>query len=213
MATALTKPSLDWKLNPHFPDTLDFLSEFDVGRYRLQRRLIGPLYASSNLRKFESAVDSVLTRAISELRSLQGAEIDLKEWMHIVAVECLGAVVLSWSPGYIKNRSDGGTSKQSYLGWKRKSVFGLFPTMTKLTYLSKALRRAFSDIWGVTFSIPKNFKPFFTVSSCAGSIWEWILTRFTSLYNRKYQDALRGLPETHFSHTGGKMQNTISWMT
>ncbi|SPQ20714.1 f3decbc3-5019-46e8-b3ad-4407bd8b343f [Thermothielavioides terrestris] len=162
LATALNKPDLDWRLNVHFPDTLDLLSEFDVRRYRTQRRLIGPLYSTANLLKFEAAVDQVIRRAIAELRSLNGAEVDLKEWMHIVTVECLGAVVLSWSPRYIDNRSDGGTSTQSYLGWKRKSVFGLFPAVTKIAFLSKTVGRAFANIWGVTFKTPKNFKPFFT---------------------------------------------------
>ncbi|KAK4120126.1 cytochrome P450 [Parathielavia appendiculata] len=162
LATALNRPVVDRRLNTRFPDTLDFLSEFDVTRYRLQRRLIGPIYSTSHLRKFEPAVDGVVKAVISALRDLDGAEVDLKEWMHIIAVECLGAVVLSWSPGYIRNRSDGGTSAQSYLGWKRKSIFGLFPTITKLSFCSKTLSRVFSNIWGVTFTTPKNFKPFFT---------------------------------------------------
>lgn len=164
VATALNKPRLDWKLNAHFPDTLDFLSEFDIKRYKLQRRLSGPLYSASNLKKFDSAVEEVTKTVVSELNALDGAEVDLKEWMHIIAVECLGAVVLSWSPKYLKNRSDGDTSTQSYLGWRRKSVFGLFPTVTKMSFLSKTLSRVFSNLWGVTFKTPKNFKPFFTVS-------------------------------------------------
>ncbi len=167
MATVLNKPILDWQLNPHFPDTLDLLSEFDAKRYRVQRRLMGPVYLASNMKKFEPAVDGVIKAAVSELKALSGAEVDLKQWMHIIAVECLGAVVLSWSPNYIKNRSDGGTSAQSYLGWKRKSVFGLFPTVTKLSFLSRHLSRLFSNAWGVTFKTPKNFKPFFPVSISA----------------------------------------------
>lgn len=167
MATALSKPTLDWQLNAHFSDTLDFLSEFDTKRYGLQRRLIGPVYLTSNIKRFEAAVDVVIQATISELRALNGAEVDLKEWMHIIAVECLGAMVLTWSPGYIKNRSDGGTSTQSYLGWKRKSVFGLFPAITKISFFSKTFGRFFSDIWGVTFTTPKHFKPFFTVSGVA----------------------------------------------
>src|SRR5690606_5355601 len=119
------------------------LSEFDVKRYRMQRRLIGPLYQAPSIRGFGEAVDRVIDSAIAELRILNGAEVDLKEWMHIIAVECLGAIVLSWSPQYIRARSDGGTSTQSYLGWKRKSVFGLFPTITKLAFVSKTLGRLF----------------------------------------------------------------------
>jgi hypothetical protein len=116
------------------------------------------------MRKFDSAVEDVIRAVVSELESMGGAEVDLKEWMHIIAVECLGAVVLSWSPKYLQNRSDGGTSTQSYLGWKRKSVFGLFPTITKISFMSKTLSRVFSNIWGLTFKTPHNFKPFFTVS-------------------------------------------------
>lgn len=93
--------------------------------------------------------------------------------MHIIAVECLGAVVLSWSPGYIRDKSDGGTSTQGYLGWKRKSVFGLFPSVTVLSFLEggpfgigakvgKGVARWWSNTWGVTFATPKGFKPFFT---------------------------------------------------
>ena len=160
----MNKPTIDRRLNLHFPDTLDLLSEFDVRRYRLQRRLIGPLYQASNLKKFEPAIDNVVKETVAQLQSLGGAEVDLKMWMHIIAVECLGAVVLSWSPGYINNMSDGGTSVQGYLGWKRRSVIGLFPCITTASFFSKPLGRWFSNLWGVTFKTPKGFKPFFTVS-------------------------------------------------
>jgi len=160
----LNKPAVDWQLNLHFADTLDLLSEFDVRRYRLQRRLIGPIYQSSNLKKLEPTVDDVIRRFISRLRVLNGVEVDLKEWMHIIVVECLGAVVLSWSPGYIRDGSDGGTSSQSYLAWKRKSIFGLFPAVTTMSFFSKNLGRLFSNMWGITYRTPKNFKTFFTVS-------------------------------------------------
>ena len=116
----------------------------------------------------------MLDAAVAKLKELKGEEVDLKTWMHIIAVECLGAVVLGWSPGYIKAGSDGGTSTQGYLGWKRKSVFGLFPAITKLGFLEgpwntglgekvgKGITRWWSNAWGVTFATPKNFKPFFT---------------------------------------------------
>lgn len=85
----------------------------------------------------------------------------------MIAVECLGAVVLSWSPGMIKKGTDGGTSHHSYLSWRRKSVFGLFPTTMKLAYLSKTLDRIFSVIWGITYKPPRNFRTFFPVcGSC-----------------------------------------------
>lgn len=164
VATELLKPRLDARLGLQSPDTLDLLAERDMKRYRLQRRLIGPIYHANNVRRYEAAVDTVLLRAVDQLRALGGAEVDLKEWMHIVTVECLGAVSLSWSPGYLEERSDGASGRHAYLGWRRKSVFGLFPLAVMLEPLSRQFGRAFSVLWGVTYHIPKGgFKPFFPV--------------------------------------------------
>ncbi|KAM0231879.1 hypothetical protein ACHAPO_008175 [Fusarium lateritium] len=161
LATALNKPQINWHLNPEFPDTLDLLSERDVRRYRLQRRLIGPVYQTSSLIQHEAAVDEVLARTIAKLKSLNGAQVELNEWMHIIAVECLSAIVLSWSPSMLKNGTDNGSGTHAYHGWRRKSVFGLFPLAAKLEFLSKSTGRLFSTIWGVNFQPPKDFRPFF----------------------------------------------------
>ncbi|POR31361.1 Pisatin demethylase [Tolypocladium paradoxum] len=161
LSTCLNRPRFDWRLRPHFQDTLDLLSERDVRRYRLQRKLIGRSYHASNVIKFEAAVDEVVERAVQKLESLQGSEVDLKEWMHIIAVECLGACVLSWSPGMLRDGTDWGTITHSYQGWRRKSVFGLFPIMTKLELLSPDVGRAFANLCGVTYKTPGNFRPFF----------------------------------------------------
>lgn len=162
MATALTKPTVDWKLQPEFPDTLDLLSERDRKRYRLQRRLIGPVYTITNLKKYEGAIDGVIDRAITQLRSLDGETVDLKEWMHILAVECLGATVLSWSPGLLKNKTDGGSGPHGYLAWRKKSTFGLFPRIVLLDSLSKHLSKPFSAFLKLGYAPPPNFKSFFT---------------------------------------------------
>lgn len=161
LVTALRRPQLTSTLRIQCPDTLDFLAERDMKRYRLQRRLIGPLYQASSLKKYENAVNGVLGKVISQIKTLDGIEVDLKQWMHIIAVECLGAVVLSWSPGYLQQKSDGGTSSHSYLGWRRKSVFGLFPYIVIAETYSRSFGRAFANLWGLTYKTPKNFKTFF----------------------------------------------------
>lgn len=166
MATVLSKPRIDWFLQPHLPDTLDLLSERDMVRYRLQRRLIGPAYQINSLLRHEHAVDAVIERSVATLKLLDGDEVDLKEWMHIIAVECLGAVVLSWSPGMLQRRSDSNSSVHSYQGWRRKSVFGLFPLVVKLTALSGLLDRFFlyCNLFGVRFKATPKFRSFFPVS-------------------------------------------------
>lgn len=169
MATALLKPKLvrdGWHLRLTSPDTLDLLAERDMKRYRLQRRLIGPVYNANNVKHYEPALDDVLARVIEQLRSLNGVSVDLKEWMHITVVESLGAVSLStWTPGYLKAKSDGASGKHAYMGWRRKSVFGVYPMAVILESLSRAGGRAFANFWGLTYHTPKEgFKPFFPVS-------------------------------------------------
>ncbi|PTB68156.1 cytochrome P450 [Trichoderma citrinoviride] len=161
LATSLNTPKIDACLRPHFADSLDLLSERDMKRYRLQRRLIGRVYQTANVVKFEAAVDDVIKQVIARLEALNGAEIDLKEWMHIIAVECLGASVLSWSPGLLKAGTDWGSSAHSYLGWRRKSVMGLFPTLTKLTFRSNSLEWIFRDVWNLKYPASSKFRSFF----------------------------------------------------
>lgn len=162
----MLKPRLGWNLRLESPDTLDLLAERDVRRYRLQRRLIGPVYHITNLKQYESTIDALLQRVILQLTSLNGSEVDLKEWMHITVVECLAAVSLSWSPGYLRDKSDGASGKHAYLGWRRKSVFGLFPVAVLLESFSKSAGRAFASLWRITYHTPKDgFRPFFPVSA------------------------------------------------
>lgn len=185
MAAALHKPRVDWRLTLDSPDTLDLLTERDMKRYRTQRRLIGPVYNINNIRKYESALDDVLKKAVAQIKALQGAEVDLKQWMHMIIVECLGAVCLSWSPKFLLNQSDGGTGDQGYLGWRRKSVFGLFPMAVIAESYSRWLGRKFADLWGLTYITPPGFKPFFVVSHIVSSLAKGmcnLLTIITSMF-------------------------------
>lgn len=162
MATSLNRPKFDRSFNLSFPDSLDLLSERDMERYRLQRRLIGPLYSIHNIQRYESAIDGVLSKVVAQLHDLQGAQVDLKMWMHIITVECLSAVVLSYSPGYLKAKNDFGSSSHAYMNWRRKSVFGLFTWAVLAESYSHACGRWFAKLWRVTFVTPAPFKPFFT---------------------------------------------------
>jgi hypothetical protein len=117
-----------------------------------------------------------LQQVVQQLRSLDGSEVDLKEWMHIITVECLAAVSLSWSPGYLRDKSDGASGRHAYMGWRRKSVLGIFPLAVILETFSRSTGRAFSYIWGVRYHTPKEgFKPFFPVSNHCMGIVAWTL--------------------------------------
>lgn len=150
-------------------------------RYRLQRRTIGPLYSMHNIQKYEAAIDDVLIKVVAQLQGLHSAPVDLKMWMHIVTVECLSAAVLSYSPGYLKAKSDYGSSSHAYLNWRRKSVFGLFTWAVLAESYFKASGRYFSSAWRLTFRTPAPFRPFFT------SVYSKITKRITAALRPKPQ--------------------------
>ncbi|KAH7014275.1 cytochrome P450 [Microdochium trichocladiopsis] len=117
------------------PDTLDLVAEMYMPRYRAQRRLIGPTYSQANLQNHEVAVDEVVERFVAKLRQLEGKEVDLMEWMHILAIECLTAVTFRWSPGLIEAGTNYDTLWDGYFQfWRYASVVGLFPRIVLLSH-------------------------------------------------------------------------------
>lgn len=151
------------------PDSLDLLTERDMDRYKHQRRVIGRVYGIANIRRHERLIDGALEAAVSRIRALDGAEVDLREWMHIIVVECLSAVVLSRPAGLLRAGSDGGTGDHAYAAWRMKSVVGLFPWIAARRYTHRRLVRLFCRLMKVTYSTPPSYKTFFTVSYLANS--------------------------------------------
>ena len=74
---------MDWLGRWHLPDVLNFFSEVNMPRYKLQRRHIGQIYSPVNLKKHEASIDGVLQRYIPKLKSFQGEEVELEQWAHI----------------------------------------------------------------------------------------------------------------------------------
>jgi len=68
------------------PDTLDLLPESNMELYRMQRRAFGPVYSASNMKRYEAVIDGCLARVVSKLRSLDGRQVNLTEWVHIISL-------------------------------------------------------------------------------------------------------------------------------
>ena len=66
-------------------DSLDFLTEEKMDRYRLQRRTLGPIYSIPGIEKHEDHVDLTVSRFVTKLKNLDSQFIDLGQWMYIFA--------------------------------------------------------------------------------------------------------------------------------
>lgn len=77
---------MDWLGRWHLPNTLNFFSENNLPRMKMQRRYVGQIYSPNNLKKHESAIDRVIQRYSLRLRGLEGKGVDLLEWIHILVI-------------------------------------------------------------------------------------------------------------------------------
>ncbi|KAI1862730.1 uncharacterized protein JN550_010067 [Neoarthrinium moseri] len=131
-------------------EAVDVIYETNKERYRFQRRSLGPVYSIANVKKYEAVVDAVLDRFVGKLKTFNGkVEVDLAEWMHILALETLGSVVLDWSPGQIEAGSDEGMLSGTCTTWKACSVLGLFSPIVMVGGLVSPLKYLFPVLAGL----------------------------------------------------------------
>jgi hypothetical protein len=67
------------------PEGLDLLSEPDMHKYRLQRR-IGPIYSASSIADIDVPLDSILMKNLAGMRQTAGNVVDLDMWCHRFAL-------------------------------------------------------------------------------------------------------------------------------
>ena len=84
-------------------DTFVLLSENDMVRYRLLRRLIGPVYGPTNVKKFEGLMDTKIDQFMAKMKELEGQLLDLAEWAMVIAV---GEPTYPSSSAFILTRCD-----------------------------------------------------------------------------------------------------------
>jgi hypothetical protein len=125
----------------------------------MQRRLIGPTYSAANMLNHEPALDDVLQRFVAKLKEQDGKEIDLSEWMHILAMESITAVTFRWSPGMIEDGSNYGTLMDGYFKfWRYLTVVGMFPRVILVSHYLGLWSRHFLQKL-VDFGVEKCPKP------------------------------------------------------
>ena len=67
-------------------DVLDFFPELNVERYRAQRRLVGPIYAPTNVKKYEPLMAKKIEQFLTKMKKMQGQLLDLEEWTMVLAL-------------------------------------------------------------------------------------------------------------------------------
>ena len=122
------------------PDALDLLPEHNLEKYRLQRRLTGPVLTTQATKKHESLMDIVLRRYVGKMVSLQGEPQELVKWMNILAIDILSEATFGTSKDLISSGDDDGNIKALDEFWKQASVAGLVPWSLNVLQTLKYLK-------------------------------------------------------------------------
>lgn len=62
-------------------NSFGLLTEMDMDKYRLQRRLIGPMYSVSAMKDHESAIRRIVSENVAIMHSKAGESVDIDVWM------------------------------------------------------------------------------------------------------------------------------------
>ncbi|XDG06323.1 hypothetical protein ABKA04_005938 [Annulohypoxylon sp. FPYF3050] len=151
---------IDWLFRRHQGDAFAFNGELDMQRYKSHRKNIGTTYSTSSLKKYSDRLDEVMDRFIAKLKTQEGEVLDLADWVHFAVVECLGAVTLNWSPGFIKDKSDHGFLAKSIKQWRQVTAFGSLQPWLIVAQKWPALRNRIAKIFGVEITFPTGYVPF-----------------------------------------------------
>jgi len=65
------------------PDELDFLSEQNMEKYRIQRRLVGPAYTAAYMKELEGSLDEVLEKNINIMHKRAGQSVDIDHYFNL----------------------------------------------------------------------------------------------------------------------------------
>ncbi|KAI1141491.1 cytochrome P450 [Hypoxylon sp. FL0543] len=152
---------IDWRFRRHQGDAFAFNGELDMQRYKSHRKNIGVTYSTSSLKKYNDRLDEVMDRFVAKLKTQEGQVLDLTDWLHLAVVECLGAITLNWSPGFINDGTDHGFLAKSIKFWREVTTFGSLQQWLLAAQKWPSMRPTISKLFGVDIkNLPADYVPF-----------------------------------------------------
>ncbi|CZR66373.1 uncharacterized protein PAC_16274 [Phialocephala subalpina] len=95
-------------------ERMSLLSETNMPRFRMIKRVTGPVLTLAAVKKYERLCDPVLERYVEKMTQEQGNALDLLKWMHIVSTELLESMVFSDSDDIISSGDDAGDTQLTH---------------------------------------------------------------------------------------------------
>lgn len=99
-------------------DKLDMLSEKNVDKLRIQKRLTGPVLSTQNILKHEGIIDANVDRWMERLKSLTNQPVDLYHEFELMISDVEPELTFGKPYGAVESGSDGGHSAAMDAMWE-----------------------------------------------------------------------------------------------
>ncbi|KAK4539376.1 hypothetical protein LTR36_011006 [Oleoguttula mirabilis] len=116
-------------VGPKDADTMNLLGEWDMKKYALQRRLVGPIFTTPALKTRENLLEAPIAKFLSKMKRTKDEPQDIVKWMNIVALDLLTEITFSESPNYIDRATDDANAIDVDAFWQQIHWMGLCPDL------------------------------------------------------------------------------------
>ena len=125
-------------------DRLDMLSEHDMDKLHLQKRLAGPVYSVKNAKQHEHLMDNTVRRWMKRLGNLSGKPVDFHHECELMSVDMMTEVTFAEPYGAIEKGTDDGHMSSMWSLWSYWCWVGLLPWLNELDKLYAPWRVVFT---------------------------------------------------------------------
>lgn len=114
-------------VGPKDEDAMNLLGEPNMEKYRLQRRLIGPMFTTQAVKARENLLEGPIVRFVAKMEGMEGQPLDLVKWMNILAIDLLTEITFSESMDFVSSGNDRDNAKDVDDFWHQIHWIGLLP--------------------------------------------------------------------------------------
>ena len=113
-------------------DKLDLLVEPDKDKLRMQKRVAGPIYSTSNMKKHEGLIDNNLHRLLHRLKPLVERPLDIYREFELLNVDIMSEVTFAQPYGAVEAGSDDDHMANMDKTWEWWGWIGNLPWLNAL---------------------------------------------------------------------------------
>ncbi|PMD38159.1 cytochrome P450 [Hyaloscypha variabilis F] len=111
------------------PDELNFFSDNDLEKIRVQRRAVGPAYTAEAMKDHEHTMNFVMGKHVKLMRERSGEAVDIDIFCNMFILDCVAMITYSKEKRLVEAGQDDGVIRAIHDMWFYIIMAGYFPLL------------------------------------------------------------------------------------